>query len=412
MSRKDMLVLVVAIMLLVAACNFLSSKTTLQPMPSEPADQIQTETDKLETPQNASSPTPSSQEKPTTDTMVKPTSTPGLDDSELQTTPEPAQGASLVETFPLAPDSEMDPESIYDGEDDREGYFTINSTAGMSSLIQFYETELPRLGWILRYNESNYTGGAVQYWKRENTYLMLDFGYNESTLVIYGSYNHVDPQALEELPGGLPVPDDAELIYASDTSWYFYVSQDYTTVINFYTQRLQTMGWQESAGYGSFGGEGDGDGGSGDNFPPGAIPMPTPTYDPRQSEYHTYVMPDSNEVTIEIDPHRSATILRISLTLKRAADAGLPEDVPLYEGAEVQMVDSGTVIYQVNASVETVKAFYEEQLSDAGWTPDGAPIEASGTMLQGWKKGDQEIMITLSALSEDTTMVVIACTNC
>jgi hypothetical protein len=327
---------------------------------------------------------------------------------------------SVAESFPLAPDSQMDPNSSGSQDpQDKNGNITIHSTAAPDVAVTFYETELPQQGWTLRYSDSNYTCGVTQYWKKDNIYLRLDFIYEETGLSIKGQYTHVDPQAIQELPKDFPLPEETELIDASDTSWEFYILQDYIAVIDFYTQKLAALNWQPDTAQGFLGtveascGDDSGcSGGGREVCPPGVIPMPTPTLDSRQSSHLVYVMPDGNGINLSIRPHQNATILNVELTFNTVQSAGLPQDVPIYQGASVVNITPGTATFQVNASLDTLKNFYEEQLITAGWVPDGLPIEASGTYLQNWKKGDQQISIIISPYLDNNSMLMINCSTC
>jgi hypothetical protein len=115
---------------------------------------------------------------------------------------------------------------------------------------------------------------------------------------------------------------------------------------------------------------------------------------------------------LSITPHQNATILNVELTFNTVQSAGLPQDVPIYQGASVLNITPGTATFQVNASLDTLKNFYEEQLITAGWVPDGLPIEASGSYLQNWKKGDQQISIIISPYMDNSSMLIINCSTC
>jgi hypothetical protein len=212
---------------------------------------------------------------------------------------------SVAESFPIAPDSQMDPNSSGSQDpQDKNGNITIHSTAAPDVAVTFYETELPQQGWTLRYSDSNYMCGVTQYWKKDNIYMRLDFIYEETGLSIKGQYTRVDPQAIQELPKDFLLPEEDELIDASDTSWEFYILQDYIAIIDFYTQKLADLNWQPDTAQGSLGpveascGDDSGcSGGGREVCPPGVIPMPTPTLDSRQSRHLIYVNQTGMELT-------------------------------------------------------------------------------------------------------------------
>jgi hypothetical protein len=86
----------------------------------------------------------------------------------------------------------------------------------------------------------------------------------------------------------------------------------------------------------------------------------------------------------------------------------LPADIPIYPGATIQSSEPGSVTFMAGASFEAVKAFYEEKLTTAGWTVDGQPIEAEGAIIMNWKKGNQTIMISITAIGANDCLVMIA----
>lgn len=323
-------------------------------------------------------------------------------------------GPSLAESFPLAPGTSLDYSSLGETEPgDSHGSFTLlASDTSVTQLADFYGKELPKLGWTLRYSDNNFLGGLTQNWKQDNTYLTLDFLYEEDQLVAKARYERIDPEAAQGLPEDFPLPPKAELISASDTSWTYYVPQELTQVTAFLDQEFQVLGWEQGTVMGGFGGSCDGDCGGGPSYPAGVTPMPAPTIDPRPSQYYAYITPNGDEIYIEARPHQGATILIIDLIVKQAAAAGLPSDVTLYPDAQIQVASPGMVMYQTAASVETLKQFYQDTLSASGWQLDGKPIDSGGVALYNWKKGDLTIHITLTPNGSSGSMVAIACDGC
>jgi hypothetical protein len=185
-------------------------------------------------------------------------------------------------------------------------------------------------------------------------------------------------------------------------------------VTNFYTQQMAALNWKPVQGVGAGGGAGQGScggdcGGSRPSFPAGA--MPTATIDMRPENDLVFTMPDGNEVDLHISPHTNGTILDVDLTLKNVASAGLPQDVPIYPGATAQIITSGSADFQVSADMKTIEDYYNQQLTAAGWAPDGAPMEVSGTFIQNWTKGSQKITISLVP-SDANIILMIDCPTC
>ena len=395
MSRKHLIIILIALFVLVGACILPVGSSQKVPQNSNPQPQTST-------PQNPVNSTSQPELATQTPTFV------GTGQSASQTT--------VQKSFPLAPNSQFDENSISSEEtNDKSGYFTINSQAAIDSLVNFYSSELPKQGWTFRYFDANNSGGVTQYWKKDNTYLSLDFGFfGEGHLSIRCAYQRVDSTAAQTLPKDFPLPEQAELVEAQPTSWQIYVHQNYTDVTDFYTQKLSSLNWiiTPSPGYGEGSCGGDDCGGVSPTYPAGVTPMPTSTLDTRQSNELKFTMPDGNEIQLKIIPHQDGTILYIDETLKNLNSAGLPEDLPIYPGAVPQIINPGTATFQIAADITAIKKYYEEQLKAAGWTPDGAPYESSGTYLLNWKKGGQSITISMITMDQNSSMLVIDCSSC
>ncbi len=320
--------------------------------------------------------------------------------------------ATVQELIPLAPNSQFDPNrSSSEKPDDKNGSFTINSQSTINSLVKFYADELPKQSWTLRYVDANSIGGVTQSWKKGNIYLSLDFGFEDGQLLIKGHYHRLDPQAAQKLPKDFTLPEQAELVDASDNYWQVYVPQDYLTVTNFFNQRFSSLQWTKGTNteQGSCGGD---CGNSSSSFPVGVTPMPSPTPDPRQSNDLFYTMPDGNQIDLLINPHQNGTIIYVTVTLKNIASAGLPKDVPIYPGATASQIETGMATFDVNADVATIENFYKTQLTAAGWTPGEYSSESSDAYYQDWQKAGQGISISVSSSGGNKSMLIIICSTC
>jgi hypothetical protein len=338
-----------------------------------------------------------------------PTSSADVPPASIGSSTDTVNGESSTQTiypdafskfFPLPADTEIDPEKVNEGDPDR-GSFALRSTAALEALVDFYQTTLPTEGWTYRYTEANDLGGVTQFWKKDNSYISLQFGYDTNEGEVEIKYNRIAADALEKLPGDFPIPEKAELTNALDTSWDFYIDQDFGTVTAFYT-RASAL-WAPCSG-GSFG---EGDDGGGRNFPPGVTPMPSPTRDPRPAESYCGVLPSEHQVDLYIRPHGDATLLHVSLTSLNVSEASLPADVPIYPGATIQSVTPGEVTFQTDAKLETVNDFYVEKLTAAGWAPGGESFKTEGMNMANWKKGDQSVTITITAMGANVSLVTI-----
>jgi hypothetical protein len=327
-----------------------------------------------------------------------------------------ASAADMLKSFPMPPDSQTDTGgAISNDPEATSGSFRILSGADLAAVVKFYETELPKQGWLLRYTDPTRSCGATQYWKNDTLYLMLIFGYENSRLFIHVQYQRVDTQSLNKYLADFPLPASSELVKSSDTSWEFYVLQDYKAVEAFYKQKLLSLGWTANGVLpqveASCGDDDPGCGSGNHACPSGGVSMPSPTFDLRQRISLLYTMPNKNEAQIDIIPHGDATRLLVSLTIKSSESAGLPGDMPIYPGAVLLLAAPGTAEYQIDASVKTVKDYYAASMKEAGWAPDGDAYETSGMYLQNWTKDNQKITVTISSY-EDGSMLILDCSTC
>jgi len=335
-----------------------------------------------------------------------------------QTSAAPVQpsssSASFLSSFPLAPQSQFDQDRSGSADEpgNPSGSFVILSQSTLTDLIGYYTAALPKAGWTSRYVDANFTGGVNQYWKKDNVYLTLDFGYDNGQLVIQGQYDQVDPQAAQTLPSGFPLPDKTEIVQASKTSWDLYVQGDFQSVVDFYNQTLPALGWSKKTGPGGSGSQqgecGDTDCGSSPKAPGGAELMPTPTFDQRQPISLVFTTPDGNDVNLEITPHQSGALVYVEEILKNLNAAGLPSDVPIYPGALNQMVVPGTAAFEVPADVDTIRSFYEQKLRAAGWSMDGTAITTGDNYMSNWSKGSQKLTIIIATEGQGKSTLSIS----
>jgi len=311
----------------------------------------------------------------------------------------------ISDSFPLPEGTTINADSINEDDPDR-GWFKLDSTAELSGLIDFYQSNLPDQGWTYRYTDANYLGGVTQYWKYIDKYVSVQFGYDQDEEVVRVDYVRVGPETVVRFPANFPLPENAEFTRAGDTSWNLYIDQDYAAVNSFYAKA--SSGWSKCSGFisGAMEGECGGDCG-GPNFPQGVTPMPAPTRDARPWKDYCWVLPDKNQVELTIAPHGDATLLVVDVTSLNASDADLPEGIQVYPGATIQSSAPGMIMFQANASLEKVKAFYKDSLTKAGWTSNGEPYSAGGATLMNWQKGNQIVMITISDMGGGASVVAI-----
>jgi hypothetical protein len=326
---------------------------------------------------------------------------------EVGEEPQDQVGSSggISDSFPLPEGTAINPDSINEDDPNR-GSFELDTTIRLSDLVDFYQLMLPDQGWNYRYTDANTQGGVTQYWKYIDKYVSVQFGYDQDEEVVRVDYVRVGPEAVVRFPANFPLPENAEFTRAGDTSWNLYVAQDYAAVNSFYAKA--SSGWSKCSGFisGAMEGECGGDCG-GPNFPQGVTPMPAPTRDARPWKDYCWVLPDKNQVELTIAPHGDATLLFVDVTSLNASDADLPEGIQVYPGATIQNASPGMVMFQANASLEKVKAFYQDSLKAAGWSSNGEPVSSGKAVLMNWQKDNQTVMITISDMGNDTSQVLI-----
>jgi hypothetical protein len=80
---------------------------------------------------------------------------------------------------------------------------------------------------------------------------------------------------------------------------------------------------------------------------------------------------------------------------------GFPDDTPLYGGAEhvrsEVLADSLPSVWMDSPdSVETIRAFYQEALTGAGWIDRGAMEDASGGRVMNFRRGEHRLTVKLT----------------
>lgn len=349
------------------------------------------------------------QPEPTTPPVSSSDESPFIAETASGTGEEPqdqvGSSGGISDSFPLPEGTTINADTINEDDPDR-GSFMLGTTAALSDLVDFYQSMLPEQGWTYRYTDANYLGGVTQYWKYIDKYVSVQFGYDQNEEVVRVDYVRIGPDATVHLPKDFPLPENAEFTGAGDTSWNLYVDQDFAAVNSFYTKA--SSGWSKCSGFisGAMEGECGGDCG-GRNFPQGVTPIPAPTRDARPWKDYCWVLPDKNQVELTIAPHGDATLLVVDVTSLNASDADLPEGIQVYPGATIQNASPGMVMFQANASLEKVKAFYQDGLKAAGWTSSGEPYSAGGATLMNWQKGNQTVMFTIGDIGNGTSQVVI-----
>ncbi len=320
-------------------------------------------------------------------------------------------------SFPLAPDTRWDPGNGGGEEEETSGAFSLHSKTTVETVNQFYQAALPRQDWKLRYTDANHAGGVTQYWKQGMLYMSVDFGYDNTGLAIQAQWRQVDHQAVLMLPQDVPLPDQAEFVDATETTWEVYIPQEMEAVAGYYQQKAAALNWQPGSVPSETGGICGSDCGnpSTPGYPPGVTPMPTPTPDPRQPQTLAYTKADGNEISLEFYPHQDATILDVTLTLKNVESAGLPKELTIYPGATGMVIAPGMVRFTAPLDLQAMVQFYAQIMTDAGWKPSpGYSLDTPQLYFQEWDKGEESLRFNISSpgSSVQSSLVSIQCLQC
>jgi len=362
------------------------------------------------TPTPISSPSQSDVSSPI-DLSVTPT------ESEVVQSDEDEHDINPESSFPLAPDTQFDPGNGGSEEVESSGAFLLHSKATIETVNQFYQSALSRQGWQLRYIDANYRGGVTQYWKQDMLYMSVDFAYDNTGLAIQDQWHLVEIEYVQMLPENLPLPDRAEFVDATDTTWEVYIPQGMKAVTEYYQQKAVALKWKPGSVLGMTEAicVDDCVNQPAPAYPLGVTPMPTATLDPRQPQTLFYIMTDGNEISLEFHPHQDSTILNITLTLKNVESAGLPKELPIYPGATGMVIAPGMVRFTVPSDLKTTVQFYIHALTAAGWIPSaGYSLDTPQLYFQEWAKGEQSLRLNISSpeSSSQLSTVSIQCLLC
>jgi hypothetical protein len=320
-------------------------------------------------------------------------------------------------SFPLAPETQWDAGNGGSGEVESGGAFSLHSQAEIETVNQFYQSALFSQGWTLRYIDANNRGGLTQNWKLDNVYMSVDIGYDQVGLALQVQWHQVELEYVQLLPKVVPLPDQAEFVNATDTTWEVYIPQEFQASAEYYRQQAAALNWMPGTVPGSVGAICSGDclNQAALTYPPGITPMPTMTPDPRRPQALAYIMNDGNEISLEFHPHQDSTIMNITLTMKNVESAGLPKELPIYPGATDLVIAPGMLRFTVPLDLETTVQYYIEALMDGGWMPNaGYSLDTPELYFQQWDKAEQSLRLNISSpgSSSQSSLVSIQCLLC
>ena len=116
------------------------------------------------------------------------------------------------------------------------------------------------------------------------------------------------------------------------------------------------------------------------------------------------VNPDGVESTFSIESY--LTDINAPITIEApegVAKPGLPEDIPMMDGAtDVTSLDTFTS-FTVSASEDDVIGFYKAQMAAKGWTMEESMIPT----MMNFTKGDRNVIIMIAAEGETTSVTIM-----
>ncbi len=102
------------------------------------------------------------------------------------------------------------------------------------------------------------------------------------------------------------------------------------------------------------------------------------------------------------------TDINANFTIEPPAEAttGIGDDIPQYPNATDVALFGTMYSFQTSDDVETVKSFYEEALSNAGWTKS-EDSSMEGLVMQTWTKGDRTLSVMISITDDGGSSVIL-----
>ncbi len=90
---------------------------------------------------------------------------------------------------------------------------------------------------------------------------------------------------------------------------------------------------------------------------------------------------------------------------------GVPDNIPVMDGAQNLVAAGGGVQYLVSADLKTAEDFYKKGMTDKGWTESDAPIEVAGVNATLSYQNDTQKAVVVITSQGGQTAVQIAVTS-
>ena len=213
------------------------------------------------------------------------------------------------------------------------------------------------------------------------------------------------PEGCLPVPVDLPVTADAKEVSRSSGLLSFVTQGSAQSVVDLYMQELPKLGWSPP-----------------DRLPTGKIDLPMNlTF--MNGELRISLNIDKSDTTgldVDLAMYRMATPRPTSTpempappeptAIAPTADAnqsGLPVDVPLYPGSTDMTANGGVVRVTSADSIDTIAAFYSQQMPAQGWTLF-QETNTNGSVMQIWQKDDRMFSILISPKDHGLNFITIA----
>ena len=119
-------------------------------------------------------------------------------------------------------------------------------------------------------------------------------------------------------------------------------------------------------------------------------------------EFHGEIIEEGKQGTMTLT--QEVYDINVKFTIEppeEASETGLPDDVPMYPDATEVTAFAGFVNFHVADDVDTVTAFYDDELQSAGWT------KGDSDFFPTWAKDDRSLQLMITAGDEGGSDVMI-----
>ncbi len=287
---------------------------------------------------------------------------------------------------------------------------TIRAAKSPGELDAFYRKALPAKGWLLRYAEGNAVGGFVQEWRKDQSFLTVEYHFAAGQPVVSADLRVIDSkQALVPLMG-FPLPNGTIVTRSSGAAVELFVPLEYDATIDFFRQQVAALHWRfdERKPTDWCGSQGC------QETPPGQVNVslePLPTPDSRKTQYYRIALPDYTRADITFLPHGADTRVYININFKNLARSGIP--VAVYPDATVTGIMPGVAMFEVKADIKDVIKFYEDGMAGLGWKEyEYNSLDKPDMYVRHWQKNSYRGVTLSLSTKKGKVYGTLTCTAC